>query len=105
MPRRPRPVSRQPPKDYKSAQEKLKKRPLPPKLVAKLKSRMAKSSGSSSEEDEGEEDHPKVMGEESSNDVDDEEDTDAPRMSQWVDDNEHLYNHLNDEPVRPSVSS
>ena len=43
------------------------------------------------------------MGEERNSDIDDEEDTGAPRMSQWVDDNEDLYDHVDDEPVRPSV--
>ena len=61
---------------------------------------MAKRSESSSEEDEGEGDHPEVMEAERNSDIDDEEDTGAPRMSQWVDDNEDLYNHVNDEPVR-----
>jgi len=66
-------------------------------LVAKLKSRVAKNSGSSSE------DHLEVMGDERNSDIDDEEDIDAPRMSQWVDDNGDLYKDVNDEPVRPSV--
>jgi hypothetical protein len=30
-------------------------------------------------------------------------DEDVPRISQWVDDDEDLYKHVNDEPVRPSV--
>ena len=106
MPRRSRPVSRQPPKNYKLAPDELKQRPLPPGLVAKLKSRVAKSSRSSSEEEEDEEDEEErleVMGEERNSDTDDEDETDAPQMSQWVDDNGDLYEHVNDEPVRPSV--
>ena len=102
MPRRPRPVSRQPPKDSISAHQKSNQRPLPPKLVAELKSRVDEISGSSEEEDEDEEDHPEVIGEEG-NDDDDGEDTDIPRISQWVDDDEDFYKHVNDEPVRPSV--
>jgi len=101
MPRRPRPVSRQPPKNSIPAQEKSRQRPLPPKQVAKLKPRVENPSGSSSEEDEDEEDHPEVIGEER-DDGSDEEDTAAPRISQWMDD-EDLYEHVNDEPVRFSV--
>jgi len=96
MPRRPRPVSRQPPKESISTHRGLKQGPLPPKLVAKLKSRVEENSGSS------EEDHPEVTGEER-NDSNDEEDTGAPRISQWVDDDEDFYQHVNDEPVRPFV--
>jgi hypothetical protein len=102
MPRRPRPVSRQPPKDSISIHKGLKQRPLPPKLVATLKSRVEENSGSSEEEAEDEEDHPEAIGAKQ-NDSDDEEDADAPRISQWVDDDEDFYQHVNDEPVRPSV--
>ena len=76
---------------------------MPPELVAKPKSRVAKRSRSSSEEEEDEEDHLEVMGEERNSDTDDEEEADAPRMSQWVEDNRDLYKRVNDEPVRPSV--
>jgi len=102
MPRRPRPVSRRPPKNSKSAQKTLKPRSLPPDLVATLKPRVEEPSGSSPEEDEDEEDRLEVM-EEGSDNSGDEEYADTPRISQWVDDDEGLYKHINDEPVSPSV--
>lgn len=72
-------------------------------MVARLKSRVDEISGSSEEEDEDEEEDPEVIEEEEGNDGDDGEDTGAPRISQWVDDDEDVYKHVNDEPVRPSV--
>lgn len=103
MPRRPRPVSRRPLKNSISAKEKLKPRHLPPTPVVKLKSRLEEPSGSSSSSSvsEDEEDHLDVI--ERGDDDDDEEGADAPRISHWVDDDEDLYEHINDEPVRPSV--
>jgi hypothetical protein len=99
MPRRPRPTSRRPPKASILAQENLEPRPKP---VAKLKSRVEEPLGSSSDEDDDKEGHPGVM--EGSSDDDDEEDPNAPRISQWLDDDEDLYgNNTNDEPVRPPV--
>lgn len=100
MPRRPRPASRQPPKNLISAQETLKPKPLPPNSVAKLESPVEESSGLSSEGDENEEGHLEVIEEGSGDSEGEDEDADAPRISQWVDDDNNSYKLANDEPVR-----
>ena len=102
MPRRPRPVSRRPPKNFISAQGILKSRPLPPNSVVKLESLVEISSGLSSEEDDNEESDLEVI-EKGSDSNDNEEDAGTPRVSQWVDDDEVSYKHANDEPVRISA--
>jgi len=61
-----------------------------------------KASGLSSEEDEDEEDHLGSI-EEGTDGDDGEEDADASRISQWVD--EDSYEYVNDEPVRPHSNS
>jgi hypothetical protein len=72
--------------------------------VTKLKSRVEEPSRSSSEVDEDEQGHLKVIDEDGGNDTDEEAGgTDAPRISQWVDGDEDLYGHANDEPVRLSL--